>query len=183
AVTGHPLQPVGAEIGNQKVAVAREREAVGQRALQVAGGVPVGTIEVIGNVLRHQGLRAVRVEPDDAAAGIGCPERAVALGEDAFGALQVRPDVLQGASVDTEVEDRVGGGRACSHRLTPAVIRAWSLPWIGNIEYTISIIDSPRVLAAPCAAGGRRAAPAPAGPVSGSDHEAATLRVDSAARC
>ena len=39
AVAGHHFQAVGAEIGDQEIAVRGEGEAVGQRALQIAGGL------------------------------------------------------------------------------------------------------------------------------------------------
>ena len=105
AVARHDLEAVGAEIRDQKVAVAIEGEPVRQRALEVARGLGAGGLEVSRPLLRDDLLRSVRTQPDDAAARVRRPERPVPLGEDALGALQIVADVTQSAFVDAEVED------------------------------------------------------------------------------
>jgi hypothetical protein len=66
--------------------------------------------------LRNQILAAVRRDSHHAAAGVGNPEHAVRLGENAFGPLQIVTNVAKIRFVDTEIEHRVRiGGKGLSH--------------------------------------------------------------------
>jgi hypothetical protein len=100
ALTGHDFQKVGAEVGNQNVAVFGKGQAIGQRAFSEALGLVRGICEVARNRLRDDALAAIGLDVDDAAAGIGHPERAVAFGQDAFGPLQVLADVIELGRID-----------------------------------------------------------------------------------
>jgi hypothetical protein len=60
-----------------------------------------------GSPLRDQLLVAVWINPDDAAPGVGRPERAVRLREDAFRTLKVVPYVLKIKLIDSKIEDGV----------------------------------------------------------------------------
>ena len=52
-------------------------------------------------------LPALRIQPDHSAAGIRGPQCAVALGQDAFGTLQIGADVLNRGLIDAEVKNRI----------------------------------------------------------------------------
>jgi len=70
-----------------------------------------------GDLLGDDLLGAVGAEADDAAAGVGRPEGAVALSQNAFGALQAFADVVQFGCVDAEIENRISHGY-CSNLLS-----------------------------------------------------------------
>src|SRR6187200_669738 len=73
-----------------------------------ANASPFGSVvEMLRGPLSDDLLLAV-LDPDDAAAGIGHPEGAARLGEDAFGPLKVVADVLDGVPVNAEIENRIG---------------------------------------------------------------------------
>ena len=93
ATARHDLQAIGAEVGDEDVAVPGEREAVGKSAGQVSRGFTVGFREMAGDLLRDDLLRAIVAHPHYAAARVGRPERSILFGENAFGPLQAIADV------------------------------------------------------------------------------------------
>ncbi len=111
AIARHDLEPVGPEIRDQEVAVAGKRQSIGERPSQVARRLSRRRREMIRRVLGDDRLVAVGRDANDAAPGVGRPERAVRLGEDALGPLQIAADVANGGLVDAEIENRV----SCRH--------------------------------------------------------------------
>ena len=75
AVAGHDLEAVGAEVRDQEITVTGEGEAVRQRAFEIAAGLAPGAFEMSGLPLGDDLLRAVGGDADDAAAGVGRPQR------------------------------------------------------------------------------------------------------------
>ncbi len=104
---GHPLDRVGAEVRDQEVAVRSEGEPVRQRAVHrvALDGARVGETGV--DALRDQLLRAVGIDAHHAAASVGRPERAVGLGEDALGTLQIVADEGDRLTLDVPAGQRV----------------------------------------------------------------------------
>src|SRR5690606_8981179 len=104
----HDLQPVGADIGDQYVAVAGEGQPVRQRAfgetLRIVGGAGKG----VAGRLRDDPLRAIRSYVDHAAARVSRPERSVTLGEDTFRPLQIMADGPDRGRIDLEAVDGIG---------------------------------------------------------------------------
>ena len=97
AVARHEFEAVGAEVGDEEVAVAGEGEAVGERAGEVAGGFGSRRRRSVRScfcvVICWEPSGAMRMTPPRASAR---PERAIAFGEDALGTLQVVADVAAG---------------------------------------------------------------------------------------
>ena len=56
-------------------------------------------------------LGAVRQDLDNAAARVGGPQRAVALGQNAFGPLQIVANVAECGFVDFEIENRIASAQ------------------------------------------------------------------------
>ena len=99
--SGHDLEHIGAKVGNQDVAVGGKRQAIGQGAGGEFGFYGIvarrgRSRKVRVGLLANEVLLAVRVDAGDATAGIGHPQAAVGLGQNAFGALQVVPHPLDG---------------------------------------------------------------------------------------
>ena len=110
--TRRQLQRIGAEIGDEEIAVGVEGETVGKAALRVDVALLEGTRLVAGDGrLQDQLLRAVRVDADHAAAAVGAPQRAVALGQDAFGPLQPLADKTDPRAVDLPAGEWIGHAR------------------------------------------------------------------------
>src|SRR5439155_20556616 len=82
AILGHPLEAVGAEVRDQKVAVPGKGEAIRQRPLEITGGLETSVLKVPGLPLYNDLLPTVGLEPDDPASCVSGPQGAVALGED-----------------------------------------------------------------------------------------------------
>ena len=93
ATAGHDLQAIGAEVGDENVAVAGECEAVGKSAGQVSRGFTVGFREVAGDLLGDDLLGAVVAQLYHSAARVRRPQSAILLGKDAFRPLQAVTDV------------------------------------------------------------------------------------------
>ena len=109
AVARHHLEAVGAEVRDQEVTVPGEGEAVRQCALEIAAGLAAGACRNAPDFLWVMICCAPSGrDADDPAAGVGRPQHAVRLGEDALRPLQVLTDVLEGVLVDAEVADRIG---------------------------------------------------------------------------
>ena len=106
AVARHHLETIGPEVGDQDVAAAGERQAVGQRAFEIAAGLRRRLLKVLGVRLGDQLLTARR-DADHPAAGIGRPERAVRFGEDALRTLQAFADIAERAPVDAKIQNRI----------------------------------------------------------------------------
>jgi hypothetical protein len=78
---------------------------------------------MVGAPLSDDLLVAV-LDPDDAAAGIRHPQGAARLGEDAFRPLKVVADVVEGAPVNVEIENRIGPDNVrTAHQFLPALVR------------------------------------------------------------
>ena len=121
-LAGHDFEQVGAKVGNQNIAVARKGQAVGERALGEFGlkvfaalGSGLGKARI--GLLANELLRAVGGNAHDATARVGGPQGAVALGQDAFRALQVLADVANLRAVHGETVQGVGQGHGSNTRL------------------------------------------------------------------
>ena len=95
------LDAVQPPVADDEVAVRGQRQAIGQRG---ALGLHVALLEIHRGAVRNsrcqQPLAAVRADAHHATAGVGAPQGAVGLGNDAFRALQVVADELDAGAVD-----------------------------------------------------------------------------------
>src|SRR5690606_5853986 len=107
AASCHMLEAVSAEVRDVDAAVTRESKPVRQRPFGKARCFIRGGGELDLTALRHETLRAIRTDMRDAAARIGSPKAAVALGENAFWALQIFTDKADLRLVDGEAVNRV----------------------------------------------------------------------------
>ena len=113
AFARHQFQAVGAEVADEDVAVGGKGQPVGQRAggelaLHVLAGGGRGAGEARVRLLPDEALAAVGGDARHAAARVGRPQRAIGLGQDAFGPLQAVADGLDAVAVDAETLQGVG---------------------------------------------------------------------------
>jgi hypothetical protein len=111
AAAGHQLDRVGAEVGDQDVAIGVEGNAVGQTAAQHQRPGVQCTIgrPVVDGALADQGLSAVGIDLHHTAR-IGRPDRAVGLAEDALGALQIDAQTADVTPIDLPAKEWIQGG-------------------------------------------------------------------------
>ena len=95
AVARHDLQAIGAEVGDQDVAIAGEGQAVGERAFQIAAGLAAGRLEMLGASLRDDPLLPSGRDSHDAAAGVGGPRAPSGSARMHSGPLQIVADVAE----------------------------------------------------------------------------------------
>jgi len=107
SIAGHALEQVSAKIGDQNIAVLCKGQAVGQSAFGKARlfVICVGKHRTFG--IGHEFLRAVGRDANHATAGIGAPQGAVALGEDAFWALKILADIFDFGGIDVKSGQRI----------------------------------------------------------------------------
>jgi hypothetical protein len=95
------------KIRNQKIAIAREREAIRQCPAKVTVGLAAGGLKMPGTLLRHDALRSIRADLHHPAAGVSRPQCSVRLGQNAFRPLQFLADISDPGFVEMEIADWV----------------------------------------------------------------------------
>ena len=151
-LAAHDLEPVGTEVGDQQLAIARKGQAVGQCSLGELGLEVLGLLDrSLGKarigLLAYEALRAIGSDAGDAAARIGGPERAVALGQDALGTLQVLADIADLRAVHREAVKGIGLGHRSNTRLMEGkAISTASTTSMASVKGAVPLKISPRVM-------------------------------------
>ncbi|MCY1366940.1 hypothetical protein D9M69_538510 [compost metagenome] len=102
---------------------------------------------MVVDALAHELLRAVGRDAHDTAARIGRPQRSVALGQDALGALQVLAHIADGRAVHRETVQGIGRGHFSNTRLSCGkTISSSNTPTMIKVNGAVPRKMSPRVM-------------------------------------
>src|SRR5882672_9485304 len=126
AVAMHEFDGVGTEVRDEEITHAIHGNPVRQRGASQYQRRRIVGIDPPMSGLRDQPLRAVGTDAHHAAAGIGAPESAVALREDALGALQIRANRSNDGTIHGPADERIA-----SHITRSAKARA-AQAWPGR---------------------------------------------------